>query len=167
VKGKGVGVRLITTCLLVLAVVVAAVACGSNGGAARSPSPSTPAAVLVPATPAEFQHFSGLTIPASATGVSVLVGTRYDSPSYHVTFTLPTRQVDTFCTDGQLQRPLDVVTIPQSFRDAFDYRGDSSSGVRIGEGSLPGHDSIQRQVLAIGTDTTTSEVRVLSYKLPR
>lgn len=161
--------RLITRWVLTLAVLVGATACGSGGEDSRTPSPSpstASATALTVTTAAAFRDFSGLTIPSSATAVSVLVGTRYDSPSYHVTFSLPTSQVDRFCTDGQLQRPLDIVTIPQSLRDAFDYRGNSSTGVRIGEGSLPGHYRIQREVLAIGTETATSEVRVLSYKMP-
>jgi hypothetical protein len=66
-----------------------------------------------------------------------------------------------------MSRPLRVVTIPQTTRKTFDYDGDSSSGVRIGEASLPSNVRIQRKVFATATHGSTAHVQVHAYAMAR
>lgn len=146
--------------LLALAVVL--MAC--DGGSTPSPPPTSgPPVDSVEA----FQDFSGLTIPATAEQVTVrVVGTSAGRPEYRVGFALPTAELDAFCTSGEMQRPLRVRTIPASVRERFAFTGDAATGVAVAEASLPSDVSIQRQVLAVGTKTPTSQVLVAAYKLP-
>lgn len=147
----------------VLALAFALAAC--NGGSTEPTSPPTsgPPVDSVEA----FQSFSGLTIPSTAEDVTVrVVGTSAGQPEYLVTFRLPSAELDDFCTSGGMQRPLRVTTIPASVRERFDYTGDATTGAAVAEASLPSDVSIQRQVLAVGTKTPTSQVYVSAYKMP-
>lgn len=115
-----------------------------------------------------FESFSGMELPDAASDIEITVSTgETNEPDYFVAFDLPTGQVDEFCRDGQMSRPLHVVTIPASVRETFNYQGDSSSGVRIGEASLPSNVRIQREVFATGTRSPVSHVNVHAYAIGR
>ncbi len=147
----------------VLALTLALAACDSGTSQPSPPPTSGPPMDSVEA----FQAFSGLTIPATAEDVTVrVVGTSAGQPEYLVTFSAPSTALDDFAVSGGMQRPLRVITIPESVRERFDYRGDSSTGAAVAEASLPADGSIQRLLLAIGTKTPTSTVRVSAYKMP-
>lgn len=148
-----------------LSVVLAAAAC-DGGEVTRDPTPTAPATGSTIGSTAAFQEFSGLTLPPSATNVALRVTAGpTGKPAYRVTFNLPSAEVDAFCTAGQMNRPLQVVTIPESYRTTFDYRGDSSTGVSVAEASLPSNVDVQRQVLAVGTKKTVAEVRVYAFTM--
>lgn len=148
-----------------LSIVLAAAACDA-GEVPPDPAPTAPATGSTIGSASAFQEFSGLTVPASATNIAVRVTTGpTGKPAYRATFNLPSADIDQFCVDGQLNRPLQVVTIPESFRKTFDYRGDSSTGVSIAEGSLPSNVDVQRQVFAVGTKKTVAEVRVYAFTM--
>lgn len=146
-----------------LGLVLALAACSGGSEPSPSPTPSGPPIDSVIA----FQTFSGLTIPATAKEVDAKATIDTASqPSYRVSSTLPSSDVDKFCQDGQMDRPLRPYTIPASIRKTFDYQGDSSTGVAAGNASLPSNVRIQRQVLAVEAETPTAAVQVYAYSLP-
>lgn len=152
--------------LVAVGLALAMTGCTSGGGDRSGSTPSAPASGPTAGSLPAFQEFSGLTLPASATGVAVQLTSGPDGrPAYKVVLNLPSSEVDAFCTDGGLDRPLRVTTIPQSFREAFDYRGDSTTGVSVAQGSLPSNLGVQREVLAVGTKKTVAEVRVYAYTI--
>lgn len=149
---------------VVLAVLMASAGCTAVAG---SSSVSSSAAVL-DGTASGFAAFSGMELPDSATDVDIRVATgETGQPDYLVAFYVPTDQVDSFCRGGKMNRPLRVLTIPESTRKTFGYDGDSSSGVRIGDASLPSNVRIQREVFATGTHGSLSHVQVHAYALGR
>ena len=134
------------------------------GGGDPTPSPTPTLEASVPA----FEAFSGLTVPEQAREVKVSTTPGPGgAPAYRVDFTLPSKAVDRFCTDGRLGQPLDVYTVPPYIRERFGFTDEDPSGVKIAEGALPGRMSVQRTVLATGTETATADVRVHVYELPR
>jgi hypothetical protein len=144
--------------------VLALTGCDGSGRSGPTPTPAPSLEATVPA----FERLSGLTVPSDAEQTSVrVVQDPSGVPAYRVDFRLPSSGVDAFCTDGGMQKPLDVYTVPPSIRDLFGYTGDGAPGVKIGEGALPGNVDVQRTVLATGTDTATAQVRVYSYRQPR
>ncbi len=161
--------RLLVKIVLAVCLVLAVAGCrGGDGGTDRTPSPSAPGTgPAVDSVPA-FQTFSGLTIPATAKNVELRTTTNSDgAPTYRVSFTLPSAELDAFCQDGRMNRPLRVTTIPADFRDTFGYQGDSSTGVAVAEASLPSDVSVQRKIFAVGTKKTTAAVSVFAYRMPR
>lgn len=158
--------RVAGSVLVAVLVLLGATACGGGGSNGPSSSPSPSSTVPVDSV-AAFSAFSGLPIPAQAREVAVRA--TLDStgqPEYRVTFRLPSDALDQFCADGQLDRPLRVQTVPQSYRDTFGYTGDSSTGVAVTEGGLPSDQRVQRQLLAVGTATSTAEVQVYAHRIP-
>ena len=152
--------------VVALAAVALLTACGGSGG--TRPSPSAPA-TLEASVPA-FQTFSGMTVPSAAKEVTLrVVQDPSGAAAYRVDFVLPSAQVDACCTDGQLQTPLDVYTVPPSVADRFDVDagGTDPRGVQVAEGVLPDRVTLPRSVLATGTDTTTALVRTYAYAQPR
>lgn len=148
-----------------LTLLVGFTAC-TGGGGGPTPTPSAPGTGPTLGSVAAFQAFSGLTIPSSAAEVAINVTVdAAGQPAYRVKFTLPSSGVDQFCRDGQMNRPLRVTTIPASFRQTFDYQGDSSTGVAIAEASLPSNVNIQRQVFAVDMSKATAKVQVYAYEL--
>ena len=133
------------------------------GGGDPTPTPSSgPPVDSVEA----FQSFSGFTIPSTASKVTIQVTSAYESTAYRAHFDLPSADLDAFCQSGQMSRPLRIVTIPADIRKVFDYDGDGSTGVALGEAGLPSNQRIQRQVFAVGTKTKTSQVQVYAYRMP-
>ena len=150
--------------VVVLAVLIVSAGCSAVAG---SDSVST-SAVVLDGTSSGFAAFSGMDLPDSATDVDIRVSTgETGQPDYLVAFDVPTDQVDSFCRHGQMSRPLRVLTIPESTRKTFGYDGGSSSGVRIGEASLPSNVRIQREVFATGTHGAISHVQVHAYAIGR
>jgi len=135
---------------------------------ATSAAPSDAATAAVLGSVEAFEEFSGLTVPAAAGNVAVRITSGPTGrPAYRVTFNLPSAGLAGFCRSGRLDRPLDVVTVPASYRKSFDYRGDTSTGVSVASGSRPGDADVQREVLAVGTKEAFAEVRVYAYTVAR
>lgn len=140
--------------------------CGPTGR--QDPTPS--AAATLEATVPAFQTFSGLTVPPTAKEVSLtVVQDPSGAPAYRVEFSLPSAQVDAYCTGGRLQTPLETYTVPPYVAELFDYDAGAQDpdGVKVAEGGLPDRVTRQRTVLATGTDTSTAVVRTYAYELPR
>lgn len=158
--------RLLLKIVLAVGLVLAVAGCG-GGGTDRTPSPSAPSTgPAIDSVPA-FQTFSGLTIPPTAKNVELRTTVDADgAPTYRVSFTLPSAELDAFCQDGRMNRPLRVTTIPADFRHTFGYQGDSSTGVAIAEASLPSDISVQRKVFAVGTKKTTAAVSIFADRMP-
>jgi hypothetical protein len=135
------------------------------GGGDPTPTPSPTGGPPIDSVEA-FQNFSGFTIPSSATKVTIQVTSAYEDTAYRARFDLPAADLDAFCQSGQMSRPLRIVTIPGDIRKTFDYKGDGSTGVALGEAGLPSNQRTQRQVFAVGTKTKTLHVQVYTYKLP-
>ncbi|MET0866309.1 MAG: hypothetical protein ABWZ98_18400 [Nakamurella sp.] len=147
-------------------VTLLALAAGCAVGLHSEPNHST--TDVVDESISGFEAFSGMTLPPAANDLDITASSDdAGRPNYLVTFELPTGQLDQFCRDGQMSRPLRVVTIPESTRETFDYAGDSSSGVRIGEASLPSNVAIQREVFATGTHGSVARVQVHAYAMGR
>jgi len=137
-------------------------------GCAALPGTGSTTTVILDGSVNGFESFSGMKMPPDATEVNVTVSAdSAGGPIYLVGFDLPTDRVDQFCRDGQMSRPLRVVTIPQTTRKTFHYQGDSSSGVRIGAARLPTNVRIQREVFATGTHSPTAHVQVFAYAMGR
>lgn len=150
--------------LIVLAALALCAGCTSDTGAGSTASTTT----VLDGSVAGFESFSGMKLPDAATDIEITVTAGETAePEYFAEFDLPTGDVDGFCRDGQMKRPLRIVTIPASLRETFDYDGDSSSGVRVGEASLPSNVRIQRQVFATGTHGPVSHVSVHAYAIGR
>ena len=152
--------------LVVVAVALGLVAaCGGPGGPGERPPTPSPSATLEASIPA-FQTFSAMTVPASAKEVRLsVVQDPSGVPAYRVDFVLPSGQVDAYCTAGQLGTPLDVSTVPPYLAQLFGYDagGKDPGGVKIGDGGIPDRVTLQRTVLATGTDTSTATVRTYAY----
>lgn len=146
---------------LLLLLVVA----GCGGGGDRTPTPGSASSAPLD-TLAAFQTFSGLSVPASAVDVTLQVTSAFDQPAYRVSFRLPSADLDAFCRSGRLDIPLRVVTVPQDYRDTFDYRGDSSTGVAVTSGSLPADPAVQRKLFAVDTSKKTAKVQVYAFQMP-
>jgi hypothetical protein len=161
--------------LLALGLVVSVSACGGGSDARPAAARTAPApsgSASAPATPdvAAFQKFSGLTVPSSATGVSVRVTQGkteqgMEGDVYHVSFTMPTQQTNAFCADGGMGGQLPATAVPFGLRNVFDYRG-ASTALATCSASLPGQWDVQRRVLVVGTDQPTATVQVVAFRMP-
>ena len=156
--------RLWRRSLVVLAALMVCAGCANDPGAGRTDAGS----IVLDGSVGGFESFSGMELPDAATDIEVTVTTgTTNEPDYFAAFDLPTSDVDAFCRDGQMSRPLHVVTISASLRETFDYDGDSSSGVRVGQASLPSNVRIQREVFATGTLGPVAHVVVHAYAIGR
>ena len=151
--------------VLVALAVLLLTACGPGG-----PASTPPASPMLEASIPAFQAFSQLTVPPAAKEVVLrVVQDPSGVPAYRVDFVLPSAQVDDYATAGQLSVPLDTYTVPPYIALLFGYDagGADPGGVKVAEGEIPDRVTLQRTVLATGTDTPTAVVRTYAYQQGR